>query len=488
MFQKKSWFTLVELIVVITILSILATIGFISFINYTSFARDSVRLTNISTIYKILEIYKINEWELPEPANNIPLSLSGVIVWIQWDIDSDILASLDITSGGTDPLDNENYSYFLSWKKAQILALLENDKSTVAYIWNKSYANNSDRFPYFSWNWLGMFLESDNTPIHRSEDVITAWEFDILWWEFGWRLVKPIFTNSSNYTARSLMVWGQLSLNSYYRNSNTCPANFIPVPWNKELWQPSFCIWKYEASWEDTQSPFTTLEWKTPLTSINISDSVVWCKWNWSNYNIMTINQWLTIARNIEEQAVNWHWGLIGETYIKWWNNWNTYNGFDNWGIMKTAETWNIHDDLRILTLSNNEEIWDFIWNAWELVQPLNLYISLNWKTELQTTVDVNSSIYSLLAENSIDGITNWTFTPWDNIIDEDFTKMYWPKIIETSQWWGTVYKLNDQSVIYVTWGDYSDESNINENWLFSILLLTEENHARVSTRCAYNY
>lgn len=47
---KKSWFTLVELIVVITILAILWTIAFISLQGYTADARNSKRTSDLSSI------------------------------------------------------------------------------------------------------------------------------------------------------------------------------------------------------------------------------------------------------------------------------------------------------------------------------------------------------------------------------------------------------------------------------------------------------
>jgi prepilin-type N-terminal cleavage/methylation domain-containing protein len=48
--NRKSAFTLVELIIVITILAILATIGFMSYQSYTSDARDANRTTSLQEI------------------------------------------------------------------------------------------------------------------------------------------------------------------------------------------------------------------------------------------------------------------------------------------------------------------------------------------------------------------------------------------------------------------------------------------------------
>ena len=67
--KKKTWFTLVELIVVITIIAILWTIAFISFQNYTKNARDGVRISDINSLKKNLELFITEKWFYPAPDN-----------------------------------------------------------------------------------------------------------------------------------------------------------------------------------------------------------------------------------------------------------------------------------------------------------------------------------------------------------------------------------------------------------------------------------
>lgn len=69
MFQKKSAFTLVELIVVITILSILGTIAFVSLGGYAVLARESARIADINTITKSLNIYYTSNDRYPDTAS-----------------------------------------------------------------------------------------------------------------------------------------------------------------------------------------------------------------------------------------------------------------------------------------------------------------------------------------------------------------------------------------------------------------------------------
>jgi prepilin-type N-terminal cleavage/methylation domain-containing protein len=76
-------FTLVELIVVITILAIMATIGFISLLGYQGLARDSVRISDISTIEKVFSLYSVGSETFPLPDNAVTLTSSGEIIGYQ---------------------------------------------------------------------------------------------------------------------------------------------------------------------------------------------------------------------------------------------------------------------------------------------------------------------------------------------------------------------------------------------------------------------
>lgn len=81
--NKKSGFTLVELIVTISILAILATVAFISFTSYTKSARDGKRLANIDQIETALDIFHVFRSKYPEPSTPVDVTYSGAIVWTQ---------------------------------------------------------------------------------------------------------------------------------------------------------------------------------------------------------------------------------------------------------------------------------------------------------------------------------------------------------------------------------------------------------------------
>lgn len=115
MMEKISYnkaFTLVELIVVITILAILATIGFISLIGYQSKARESVRIWDLNTIAKGLEIFKASEWYFPAPSDPFSITFSWSLAWQQWDFWQDTQKVLkNVPELPRDPLTGNLYAY-----------------------------------------------------------------------------------------------------------------------------------------------------------------------------------------------------------------------------------------------------------------------------------------------------------------------------------------------------------------------------------------
>jgi len=69
-------FTLVELIVVISVLAVLATIAMTQIGNISSSARDSQRLTDMSSMKSSIEMYKAKAGILPAPTNGTGITYS----------------------------------------------------------------------------------------------------------------------------------------------------------------------------------------------------------------------------------------------------------------------------------------------------------------------------------------------------------------------------------------------------------------------------
>lgn len=496
--NTKKGFTLVELIVVVTILAILATVWYISFLGYASFARDGTRLTDISMIRKALEYHKTKWYTLPTPDNGIPITISGSLLWYQWDAWQLALWTVGV-SWWKDPLDGNYYSYFLRKNHAQILALFENEQNQELTNTNKLntvHADNIDRYPFFKWWGLGMFLETDNTPIHQSSDIQLAWEFDILNSALMSREIQPLFTNKDRYTTRAIMIWWQLSVDPVVIGKKICPEHYIPIPGNKEVWQPPFCIWKYEASSSNwlTDWVYNSVPWNLPVITMNASATFPNCKENWDNYHIMTMIEWLTIARNIEMVWSNWSWNEVGSGYIPGWNNSDSVTWFDfSWVKLIWGEDMRVswaQNDLRKLTLSNWEEIWDFIWNVAEAVKWLNTHhLDSNNSNEFTLLKQTTWPFADALDQTGIQWVSDSAYKNWEDITDIHFKTMYWPRSwATTSQGLWAISEYTKRA--FAMWG-YAVSSHSAPQWaqwLFSLIRLTDPNSPQIWTRCAYSY
>ena len=169
MMHNKA-FTLVELIVVITILAVLWTIAFVSFQWYAASSRDSVRITDLKNIDKVLKL-KVTAWEtllLPEQA--LKITASWTTLSYQWNMSEKLLNHYGVTNGWLDPLDNIPYTYSVNENrnKYQLLWFLETWDSVALNV-AQTFADNSQRFPKTTWDTLWILLdETTNIPLVES--------------------------------------------------------------------------------------------------------------------------------------------------------------------------------------------------------------------------------------------------------------------------------------------------------------------------------
>ncbi len=149
-------------------------------------------------------------------------------------------------------------------------------------------------------------------------------------------------------------------------------GEWVLVPGDSDLGTSDFCVMKYEATnWAGSigmsreDSPPST---GTPQTSVitqcdNLNNVT-------GNYHLITNNEWVTIARNVEIVSANWIGGVIGSTIasgggLKRGNlgfvDSTAYNGNDpEYGSGRDAKA--------SLELTNGEVIWDFSGNLHEWV------------------------------------------------------------------------------------------------------------------------
>ncbi len=176
--QKKA-FTLVELIVVITILAILWTIAFISFQWYVSSARDGVRISDMKSIEKWLELFQIKSWIYPVPDNSVTITASWTIIlyqWFAWENVSRIINTNEII---LDPVDNIPYIYVTNEQKTKYQLLWYMEKNNLSLYDNPlieaTYAamDYSKRYVKVLWVPLGILLNSESLdPVSNNVDIV----------------------------------------------------------------------------------------------------------------------------------------------------------------------------------------------------------------------------------------------------------------------------------------------------------------------------
>ncbi|MDD3302123.1 MAG: prepilin-type N-terminal cleavage/methylation domain-containing protein [Candidatus Gracilibacteria bacterium] len=162
---QKQAFTLVELIVVIVILAILGTIAFISFQGYSRNSRDGVRIADINSAKKSLEIFitKAGFYPIPDGATNI--TYSGATVWIEGTLGENVIKNIQSVSKViTDPLTVNEYTYSITSSKTeyQIGAISEGGGLTNNTIINNTYATDLSKInavAYISGNYNEKFTK-----------------------------------------------------------------------------------------------------------------------------------------------------------------------------------------------------------------------------------------------------------------------------------------------------------------------------------------
>ena len=149
-----------------------------------------------------------------------------------------------------------------------------------------------------------------------------------------------------------------------------CPSNYIPVYGNTTLGTDDFCIMTYEASNDGSGGPISDSS-RVPWTNITAEDAYNYCDtivdltYSTGEFALISNPEWMTIARDIEINPLNWSSGIVGTGCV--------FNG--NYGTDDTCgydgsnpEFGDDRNEKAMLRLSTNSSIWDFSGNVWEIV------------------------------------------------------------------------------------------------------------------------
>jgi len=393
------------------------------------------------------------------------------------------------------------FNWFKNWNNVSILiknniisarAGIYSLLSSQGIIWEVNAIDYSKRYLLIKW-WIVWILTESWTNYPVEQTTTLTW-IDLL------TSSKNLILNTSSTTSTVwtwLIVWVIQSNQNWwysYTAPTSCPDWFIPVQWNPDFNQPWFCVAKYEmkqtlwdaGSWNWTawalwpvwtsNNPYCTntipcnntwwtatitTKWAIiskpdwyPIVWLNQYNAIEACKSMWNWYHLITNNEWMAIARNIEVQSSNWSWWIVWTTLNRWqsnanWTDWNIWALTANTWIYGSPNNWFINK--RTHNLSNWQIIWDIAGNVWEHVNKAN---TLDWSNYAIWTNWINF-MFAKTADNDICNATDW-FYEWSTCVSKAIS-MNWPanSSYTTTNWiWGV--RDYDATIIArgSAWGD----------------------------------
>ncbi|MFO8054870.1 MAG: hypothetical protein R6U19_06900, partial [Bacteroidales bacterium] len=90
----------------------------------------------------------------------------------------------------------------------------------------------------------------------------------------------------------------------------TCPDGYISVPGSETYGTSDFCVMKWEA--KNVGGNATSQAAETPWVSISQTEAIANCSALGEGYHLITNEEWMTIARNVEQVEDNWNSSVVG--------------------------------------------------------------------------------------------------------------------------------------------------------------------------------
>jgi formylglycine-generating enzyme required for sulfatase activity len=193
-------------------------------------------------------------------------------------------------------------------------------------------------------------------------------------------------------TGGNLVVENKIYLSGDNENMprHSCPTGWVLVPGSSDFGTEDFCVMKYEAKKDATTKNPSSVAAGTPWVNVSWHEAKNACVR--IGAHLMTDAEWMTVARNAEAVAGNWTLGVVGNGYLFAGHNDNSSAAALAASTTETGDFRCAYTDaagtdespnpcptntaagssgttehqVRILTLSNNEVLWDLAGNVWE--------------------------------------------------------------------------------------------------------------------------
>ena len=340
--KKQEAFTLVELIVAIAILAILWTISFISLQGYSQQARDSTRISDVSTMKSALELFQLDAGKYPTPTNSVAITYSGATVWNQGTFGDTVKVNLSkLDRIPVDPVTNRQYSYSVlaTSNQYQLAGALEGSEQAFN-AWNQANAAQTTAYAYVSGNYNGQMAKalswstcnvlavpsiiSNNTTTSNIDQLVNGWnlvyrgyknlpatysgsKFDAA----GWFAFTPnnlvaysdngscaALTDSSSYTARVTLLKGLQNAYSWTIVQNQGELKNI-MALNINTASPSADVINYAGNfvnntlWANLSVDLKSSGWRAQDSNCDIDDITIGSQtWAGCNSTLWTGVEW----------------------------------------------------------------------------------------------------------------------------------------------------------------------------------------------------
>ena len=308
---KNKWFTIVELIIVIVILTILWTIAFISLQWYSANARDSARVSDLSSMKTSLELFQLEAWKYPIPTSGVDITYSWSNVWNQWSFWDSVFKNLSkLDKIPVDPSSEKEYTYSTTQNRDQyeLWWVVESDILVFR--------------PPITSPYQGGGLATVNAWVEDATAIVTGNYNWLMTKTTTWTLcnvisIPTIITNDVE-TSRDLLeiVNNERLVFNWFKN---LPATFRSSKFTVNWWfnfRPNNLV-----AYSDTGSCQWLLDRSDPLPRLQL------CKWLQDSYTWTTLKDNDKIKKAIDspvdlnnpsKAALNNCWNLVNNNF--WWH------------------------------------------------------------------------------------------------------------------------------------------------------------------------
>jgi len=426
-------FTFIELIVLIIVLAILWTIAFISLQWYSAQSRDSVRISDMTSMKTWLELFNLETWKYPLPTQWTDITYSWAVVWIQWYFWETVFVNVNkLNKIPTDPTTDKMYVY-----------------STTSTRWEFQLAQAME------WNEISV-----NSEKWIIDNVLTTEKTARLKisWTFNGKVIKV-----SSWSLNCLLALPSIVASTWTTLENILSNNLLAYNWYKNL--PFQYTWVYNTKWESA------------LKLVNYTEIKAYC---WTDFNVLY------------EQTLTW--SLARKTMVENLQKAYTWTSIDNmWPIQSILLTdINNNDATEILStniVSNN--LWrkivaNFTSNWWA-TWTFNLsQTTVNQWTNVTISHTCSQVPTSYTSSNTSVATISWTIITTLWVGTTNITPVWWACADNTTKtltvnlnlnlinetnctrawtWWIWVPSANDVYIWTIQWNGFCISPRIWDFW-----------------------